>query len=63
MRDLYSLPGSLILKISHGYSTNLEGSDPLVSLADEVIADIFSKACESGKWIVDILPFGAYKLL
>lgn len=47
--------------MSYGYTTDPEGSDPLVSLADEVMGDIFSNACAYGNWTVDILPFGELK--
>lgn len=44
--------------MSYGYTTDTGGSDPLVVLADEVMADILSETCVFGTWIVDILPFG-----
>lgn len=47
--------------MSYGYTTDPEGSDPLVSLADEVMGDIFSNACAYGNWTVDILPFSELK--
>ena len=47
--------------MSYGYRTNPDGPDPLVSLADEVMADIFSKSCVFGNWTVDVLPFGSWK--
>lgn len=46
------------MKLSYGYSTGQEENDPLVLLAFEVTADIFSKSFQHGQWIVDFLPFG-----
>lgn len=51
--------GSIILKVSYGYTIEPKGSDPLVDLADEAL-DQFSRACSPGTWMVDILPFLQY---
>lgn len=48
--------------MSYGYTTNPGGYDPLVDLADEVMAEIFSSACVYGNWTVDMLPFCAFIL-
>ena len=45
----------LILKATYGYTTKADGADPLVDLVDEVM-NLFSQACVSGKWAVDIFP-------
>lgn len=47
--------GSVILKITYGYTTKREG-DPLVALANESMMD-FKSATVPGKWIVDVFPF------
>lgn len=51
-----SLPGSMILRMSHGYTVKSEGTDPLISLADEAIGVAFSKGCAYGSWAVDLIP-------
>ena len=51
-----SLPGTLILKMAYGYTTNTEKPDPLVALAEKVMAEIFSRSYVVEKWIVDFLP-------
>lgn len=48
--------GSLALKMSHGYTTERSGQDPLVQLAEEVMSQ-FSFTGQAGVWMVDILPF------
>lgn len=48
--------GSLALKMSHGYTTEKSGQDPLVQLAEEVMSQ-FSFTGQAGVWMVDILPF------
>lgn len=48
--------GSVILKMSHGYTTEKDGQDPLVTLADDVLSQ-FSLAAQAGAWMVDMLPF------
>lgn len=48
--------GSLALKMSHGYTTEKSGHDPLVQLAEEVMSQ-FSFTGQAGVWMVDILPF------
>jgi len=48
--------GSIILKMSHGYTVDHEKPDPLVQLADDALAE-FSLAAEAGKWMVDVMPF------
>jgi hypothetical protein len=48
--------GSVILKITYGYTTAARGNDPLVDLARKTL-DQFTEAVVPGKWMVDILPF------
>ena len=50
------LPGAIILKMSYGYTISPDGPDPLVELAELVVNSLFSKSCETGKWLVDIVP-------
>lgn len=45
--------------MSYDYTTDPNGSDPLVRLADEVMSDILSKTCVFGNWTVDVVPFCA----
>lgn len=56
------MAGSLILKMSHGYTTDKRGDDPLVALADEVMTE-FSLGVQAGAWIVDLMPFRKLLLL
>lgn len=42
--------------MSHGYTTDKRGDDPLVALADEVMTE-FSLGVQAGAWIVDLMPF------
>jgi hypothetical protein len=48
--------GSVILKITYGYTTVPHGNDPLVDLASKTMEQ-FAKATVPGKWMVDVLPF------
>lgn len=48
--------GAVILKITYGYTTDNEGLDPFVDLAQKTMAQ-FAEATVPGKWPVDILPF------
>ena len=52
----FSATGSIILKMSHGYTVDHQKPDPLVELADNALAE-FSLAAEAGKWMVDMMPF------
>ena len=49
------MAGAIILKISHGYTIEPKGADPLVDLADEALVQ-FSLAAAPGAWLVDVLP-------
>jgi len=51
--------GSVILKITYGYTAEAHGRDPLVDLAGQTMKT-FAEATVPGKWIVDILPFLRY---
>ena len=55
---MHRTTGSVILKLSHGYTTTKTGQDPLVQLADDALSE-FSVAAQPGKWMVDMLPFRA----
>ena len=57
------LPGAIILKMSYGYTISPDGPDPLVELAELVVNSLFSKSCETGKWLVDIVPIRMQSLL
>lgn len=48
--------GSVILKITYGYTAEAHGRDPFVDLAGATMKG-FAEATIPGKWIVDILPF------
>ena len=48
--------GSVILKITYGYTAEAHGRDPFVELAGKTM-QTFAEATVPGKWIVDILPF------
>lgn len=50
------MTGAIILKMSHGYTIEPEGPDPLVDLADQVLVE-FSLSCTPGAWLVDVIPF------
>lgn len=52
------LAGAIILKISHGYTIEPAGPDPLVDLADEAVLQ-FSLSSAPGAWLVDVMPFRA----
>ncbi|KLO18912.1 cytochrome P450 oxidoreductase OrdA-like protein [Schizopora paradoxa] len=51
---------ALILRISHGYSIEPEGSDPLVDIAEKGVSQI-SMAAQPGAFLVDALPVCEYK--
>lgn len=48
--------GAIILKISHGYTIEPEGTDYFVDLANNVLHE-FLLAATPGLWMVDIMPF------
>ncbi|TDL20071.1 cytochrome P450 [Rickenella mellea] len=50
------LAGAIILKISHGYTIDADGKDPLLDLADEALGQ-FGLAVSPGVWLVDVIPF------
>ena len=54
--------GSVILKITYGYTTEARGNDPFVDLAGRTMEQ-FAEATVPGKWMVDILPFCEYSSL
>ena len=60
---VHRLPGAIILKMSYGYTISPDGPDPLVELAELVVNSLFSKSCETGKWLVDIVPIRMQSLL
>lgn len=48
--------GSVILKITYGYTTEAHRRDPLVDLAQQSM-HVFADSTTPGKWLVDVLPF------
>ncbi|TVY47716.1 O-methylsterigmatocystin oxidoreductase [Lachnellula occidentalis] len=48
--------GSVILKITYGYTAEAHGRDPFVDLAGATMKG-FAEATIPGKWLVDIMPF------
>lgn len=48
--------GSVILKITYGYTAKSHGPDPFVDLAGATMKG-FAEAVIPGKWMVDIFPF------
>ncbi|KAL5501302.1 hypothetical protein ACEPAH_8562 [Sanghuangporus vaninii] len=59
LQHIRTTAGAIILKISHGYTIEPRGRDPLVDLADEVL-DHFSRSAVAGAWLVDTIPFLKY---
>jgi hypothetical protein len=55
---LYRTIGSIILKISYGYSVQ-DCNDPLVELADKAMAQ-FSDVITPGAYFVDIIPIRSF---
>ncbi|TDL20092.1 cytochrome P450 oxidoreductase OrdA-like protein, partial [Rickenella mellea] len=53
------LAGGIVLKMSHGYTINPTGNDPLVDLAEEALTK-FSLAAAPGAWLVDFVPVLRY---
>ncbi|KAK6984826.1 O-methylsterigmatocystin oxidoreductase [Favolaschia claudopus] len=51
--------GAILLRMSHGYSTHIDGNDPIVNLV-EVASQDFYQATKPGAWLVDILPWLKY---
>lgn len=47
--------GSVILKITYGYTTEARRRDPLVDLAQETM-HVFADSTVPGKWLVDVVP-------
>ncbi|KAL5532092.1 hypothetical protein ACEPAF_5656 [Sanghuangporus sanghuang] len=54
--NIRNVTGALILSISHGYQIEHLKPDPMVELGEKTLLQ-FSLAAETGKWIVDFLPF------
>ena len=51
--------GSVILKITYGYTTIPKGNDPFVDLAGKTMEQ-FADATVPGRWSVDMFPFREY---
>lgn len=51
--------GSVILKVTYGYTAEAKGRDPFVDLGYDAM-NAFGAATAPGRWIVDILPFSKY---
>lgn len=47
--------GAIILGITYGYDVKVEGSDALVDLADQALAEL-TIAATPGAWLVDAVP-------
>jgi len=54
--------GSVILKITYGYTAVANGNDPFVDMAAKTMEQ-FADATVPGKWSVDIFPFCEYRFL
>ncbi len=48
--------GTVILRITYGYTAEPHGRDPLVDMAGKTMQE-FADATVPGKWVVDIMPF------
>ena len=48
--------GAIALKLSHGYSVEPTGTDPLVHLVESAAKEFYI-ATVPGRWLVDSLPF------
>ncbi|KAL6711774.1 hypothetical protein ACN47E_002817 [Coniothyrium glycines] len=51
--------GTVILKITYGYTAEKEGKDYLIDKAVQTMHE-FSAAATPGKWLVDVMPFLQY---
>jgi hypothetical protein len=48
--------GAVILRVTYGYTPNVQGRDPLVDLVGKTMSD-FADSSVPGKWAVDVFPF------
>ncbi|KAJ7239357.1 cytochrome P450 oxidoreductase [Mycena rebaudengoi] len=60
MKEVRSAIGAHVLRMSHGYTTHLDGTDPIVNLI-EIAAKDFYHASKPGAWLIDILPWSGFK--
>ncbi|KAF2702973.1 cytochrome P450, partial [Pleomassaria siparia CBS 279.74] len=51
--------GTVILKVTYGYTAKAHGADPLVDLAGRAMQG-FAEATVPGRWLVDMVPFLRY---
>ncbi|KAJ7286437.1 cytochrome P450 [Mycena rebaudengoi] len=59
VKDVRSTLGAFLLRMSHGYTTHLDGTDPIVNLV-EIASKDFYHATRPGAWFIDILPWLKY---
>lgn len=59
LEHLQKEAGSVVLRITYGYTTVAHGVDPLVEVAAKSMHD-FSISTVPGMWMVDYLPFRTY---
>jgi len=60
LEHLQKEAGSVVLRITYGYTTVAHGVDPLVEVAAKSMHD-FSISTVPGIWMVDYLPFRRYR--
>ncbi|KAF7358162.1 O-methylsterigmatocystin oxidoreductase [Mycena venus] len=56
VKNLRITIGAILLRMSHGYITRIDGNDPIVNLI-EIAAQDFYQATKPGAWLVDIIPW------
>jgi len=60
VQHLRAFSGAVILRVSHGYTIETEGTDPFVQLAEDALDRAVFPAAQAGVWAVDIFPFLQY---
>ncbi|KAF7369676.1 O-methylsterigmatocystin oxidoreductase [Mycena venus] len=56
VKNLRITIGAILLRMSHGYTTRIDGNDPIVNLV-EIASQDFYQATKPGAWLVDIIPW------
>jgi len=56
IQHIRRMAGGIILRISHGYTTQKDGRDPYVEAAEKAMAQL-SLATTPGAFLVDFIPF------
>ncbi|KAJ7190886.1 cytochrome P450 oxidoreductase [Mycena pura] len=56
VKNLRITIGAILLRMSHGYTTRIDGNDPMVNLVVNAAQD-FYQATKPGAWLVDIIPW------